>query len=101
MGAGGITQQVDQSLGLRSGAIASYNAKAGQHQMWGQITGVFADDRSVADGRYLILGTAGSEFVVSDGSVVYQTGKQLLPSKLTVEGGGPRPTVGGDFDSGG
>ena len=52
-GAGGVTGQVNQSLGLGTGAIATYNAN-GNHDAW-------AGDRSRADGRYLILDTGLEE----------------------------------------
>ena len=51
----------------------------------------FADrarDRSKADGRYLILGNEGKEFIVTDGKGVYKTGAEIITSKVkTVIGG--------------
>ena len=81
-GTGGVTGQVNQSLGLRDGAMATYNAHAASAEVYAEITGVWADDRTRADGRYLILDAVGSEFIVTDGQGVYQTGKQLLVEKL-------------------
>ena len=86
-GTGGVTGQVNQSLGLRDGAIATYNANAASAEVYAEITGVWADDRTRADGRYLILDAVGNEFVVTDGQGVYQTGKQLLVEKLTTATG--------------
>lgn len=86
-GTGGVTGQVNQSLGLRDGAVAMYNANAASAEVYAEITGVWADDRTRADGRYLILDAVGSEFVVTDGQGVYQTGKQLLVEKLTTATG--------------
>ncbi|MEM0980351.1 MAG: metal-dependent hydrolase [Cyanobacteria bacterium P01_H01_bin.58] len=86
-GMGGVTGQVNQSLGLRDGAVAMYNANAASAEVYAEITGVWADDRTRADGRYLILDTVGNEFVVTDGQGVYQTGKQLLVEKLTTATG--------------
>lgn len=83
---GGITGQVNQSLGLRDAAIATYNSHADRN-VYAKVTGVWADDRSRADGRYLVLGTAGSEFIITDGQSVYQTGKGLVVDKLTTEVG--------------
>ena len=48
---------------------------------------MWADDRTRADGRYLILDAVGNEFIVTDGQGVYQTGKQLLIEKLTTATG--------------
>jgi inner membrane protein len=80
-GNGGVTGQVNQSLGLRDGAIATYNANA-TRDVYANITGVWADDRSRADGRYLILGSDGSEFIVTDGTGIYHTGKSMVVEKL-------------------
>ncbi len=86
-GAGGVQTQVSQGLGLRDGALATYNTHAASAEVYAEITGVWADDRTRADGRYLILDAVGSEFVVTDGQGVYQTGKQLLVEKLTTATG--------------
>ena len=86
-GSGGVTSQVNQGLGLRDGAIATYNQNAAKSEVWANVKGVWADDRTSADGRYLILGTERSEFIVTDGSGVYQTGEQILVSKLSTEPG--------------
>lgn len=86
-GVGGVTGQVNQSLGLRDGAMATYNANAASAEVYAEITGVWADDRTRADGRYLILDAVGREFIVTDGQGVYQTGKQLLVEKLTTATG--------------
>ena len=86
-GTGGVTGQVNQSLGLRDGAMATYNTHAASAEVYAEITGVWADDRTRADGRYLILDAVGNEFIVTDGQGVYQTGKQLLVEKLTTATG--------------
>jgi inner membrane protein len=53
-------------------------------QVFGQARGSLVPrDRTLADGRYLILGTEGSEFVVTDGKGVYKTGEQIITSKVT------------------
>ena len=64
-----------------------YNANAASAEVYAEITGVWADDRTRADGRYLILDSVGREFIVTDGQGVYQTGKQLLVEKLTTDTG--------------
>lgn len=86
-GSGGVTGKVNEGLGLRDGAIATYNQNAATSEVWADIKGVWADDRSNADGRYLILGAEGKEFTVSDGSGVYRTGAQIIASKLTTAPG--------------
>ncbi|MEA5467217.1 metal-dependent hydrolase [Leptothoe sp. PORK10 BA2] len=86
-GAGGVTGQVNQGLGLRDGAIATYNENAAAREVYAEVTGVWADDRTDASGRYLILDAVGNEFIVTDGQGVYQTGKQLLVDKLTTATG--------------
>ena len=88
-GSGGVTGTVNQSLGLRDGAIATYNQNATTSEVWADIKGVWADDRSNADGQYLILGAEGNEFIVSDGSGVYRTNAQIIVSKLTTTLGEP------------
>jgi inner membrane protein len=80
---GGISQKVSQSLGLKDGVIELYNQNASTHQVYANITGVWASDRTNADGKYLIIGNEGNEFVVTDGKGVYQTGEQIITSKVT------------------
>jgi inner membrane protein len=80
---GGITQKVSQSLGLKDGVIELYNQNASTHQVYANITGVWASDRELADGKYLIIGNEGNEFVVSDGKGVYKTGEQIITSKVS------------------
>lgn len=86
-GAGGPQAQVSRGLGLRDGAIATYNQNAAAREVWAQIEGVWADDRTDASGSYLVLGNEGSEFMVTDGKGVYQTGKQIIATKLTTKAG--------------
>lgn len=43
--------------------------------------------RTSADGKYLIIGNEGNEFIVSDGKGVYKTGEQIITSKVTTEVG--------------
>ena len=40
------------------------------------------NDRSKVNGRYLILGNEGKEFIVTDGEGVYKTGAQIITSKV-------------------
>jgi inner membrane protein len=85
---GGLTQQVSLNLGMRDGLMQVYNQNAATHQVYLEFTGFWAEDRSRADGRYLILGTSGdSEFLVTDGAGVYKTGYHIIPEQM-------KPVVG-------
>jgi inner membrane protein len=75
---GGITQKVSQNLGLKDGVVELYNQNASTHQVYANITGYWASDRTSADGKYLIIGNEGNEFIVSDGKGVYKTGEQII-----------------------
>jgi inner membrane protein len=74
-------------LGLKDGIVQVYNQNAASHHVYAEIKGVWASDRTSADGKYLILGTEGSEFVVTDGKGVYKTGEQIITSKVTTSVG--------------
>ena len=78
---GGITQKVSQNLGLRDGIVRIYNQNAATNNVYAEIKGYWTSDRTPADGKYLILGTEGKEFVVTDGKGVYKTGQQIITSK--------------------
>ena len=84
---GGITQKVSQNLGLRDGIVRVYNENASTNKVYARIAGYWTSDRTSADGKYLILGTEGKEFIVTDGRGVYKTGKQIITSKVTTEVG--------------
>jgi inner membrane protein len=84
---GGISQKVSQNLGLKDGVVELYNQNASTHQVYANITGYWASDRTSADGKYLIIGNEGNEFIVSDGKGVYKTGEQIITSKVTTEVG--------------
>jgi inner membrane protein len=84
---GGISQKVSQSLGLKDGVIELYNQNASTHQVYANITGVWASDRTSADGKYLIIGNEGNEFVVSNEKGVYKTGEQIITSKVSTSVG--------------
>ena len=84
---GGITQKVSQNLGLRDGIVRIYNQNASTNNVYAEIKGYWTSDRTLADGKYLILGTEGSEFIVTDGDGVYKTGEQIITSKVTTEVG--------------
>ena len=80
---GGITQKVSQNLGLRDGVVRVYNENASTNKVYASITGYWTSDRTTADGRYLIIGNEGNEFIVTDGKSVYKTGEQIITSKVT------------------
>ncbi len=80
---GGITQKVSQNLGLRDGIVRIYNENAATNNVYAEIKGYWASDRTSADGRYLIIGNEGKEFIVSNGKGVYKTGAQIITNKVT------------------
>ncbi len=80
---GGITQKVSQNLGLRDGIVRIYNENASTNKVYARIAGYWTSDRTSADGKYLIIGNEGKEFVVTDGQGVYKTGTQIITSKVT------------------
>ena len=80
---GGITQKVSQNLGLRDGIVRIYNENASTNKVYASITGYWTSDRTSADGKYLIIGNEGNEFIVTDGKGVYKTGEQIITSKVT------------------
>ena len=84
---GGITQKVSQNLGLRDGIVRVYNENAATNNVYAEIKGYWASDRTSADGKYLIIGNEGNEFIVTDGKGVYKTGEQIITSKVTTEVG--------------
>ena len=84
---GGITQKVSQNLGLRDGIVQVYNENAATNKVYASITGYWASDRTNADGKYLILGLEGKEFIVSNGKGIYKTGEQIITSKVTTSVG--------------
>lgn len=84
---GGITQKVSQNLGLRDGIVRIYNQNASTNKVYARITGYWTSDRTIADGKYLIIGNEGNEFIVTDGQGVYKTGEQIITSKVTTEVG--------------
>ncbi len=80
---GGITTKVSQNLGLRDGIVRVYNENASTNKVYARITGYWTSDRTPADGKYLIIGNEGKEFIVTDGKGVYKTGAQIITSKVT------------------
>ena len=84
---GGVTTKVSQNLGLRDGIVRIYNENAATNKVYASITGYWTSDRTSADGKYLIIGNEGKEFVVTDGQGVYKTGAQIITSKVSTEVG--------------
>jgi len=87
-GSGGVNVAVGGSLGLRDTAIATYNASPEQ-AVYADIEGVWVDDRSSADGSYLILKRDGNEFLVTDGSGIYHTGQSMVVDSLKARAAEP------------
>ncbi len=79
---GGIFQNLGQNLSLESAVIKVYNKNASTNHVYAEIQGFWESDRSKADGKYLILGNEGKEFIVTDGKGVYKTGAEIITSKV-------------------
>ena len=82
---GGITSKVGQSLGLRSEVIKIYNENSESRDVFADIEGYWANDRSSASGNYLILGTEGKEFILANNEGVYKTGAQIVVTRLNTK----------------
>ncbi len=92
-----IGSRAGQSLGLKDAIVSSYNANAGSNQMWANVTGVWASDRSDASGKYLIIDSlGGTNFTLIEGTEnprqVYKTGSQIVVDKISLETGDPATT---------
>ena len=79
---GGIFHNLGQNLSLESAVVKVYNENAATNHVYAEIEGFWESDRSSADGRYLILGNQGKEFIVTDGKSVYKTGAEIITSKV-------------------
>jgi inner membrane protein len=84
---GGITNIVSVNLGLRNEIVKTYNESANNHLFYVNIKGYKTTDRSPIDKKYLIVDNVGEEFIVTDGENIYQTGKQIIVTKLELEQG--------------
>ena len=82
---GGVTTKVSQSLGLKDGIVRIYNQNAATNHVYAEIKGYWTSDRTPADGRYLILGNEGKEFIVSDSKGIYKTNEQIVVERLTTD----------------
>jgi inner membrane protein len=80
---GGILQATSQVLGLKKEIVKTYNEEAAKHHVYAEIEGVWASDRSNADGKYFILDSDGTEFIVTDGKAIYKTNQQIIVSKVS------------------
>jgi inner membrane protein len=82
---GDLLMQTSQTLGLKEGAVRTYNEQAANHQLYAQVTGVWVSDRSRADGRYPIVASEGTDFVVKTPKGLAKTGTQIVTTKVAVE----------------
>ena len=89
---GGIFNSLGQNLSLSSAVVKTYNENAETNHIYADIVG-FWEDRSSADGRYLILDNKGKEFIVTDGEGIYKTGAQIITSKVQTVIGGPSDNI--------
>ena len=84
---GGVTTKVSQSLGLKDGIVRIYNQNAATNKVYAEIQGYWRNDRTSADGRYLILDNQGKEFIIKDDKGIYKTGEQIITTKLITKVG--------------
>jgi inner membrane protein len=89
---GGLLTKAGQTLGIKEGALQTYNEQAARHQIYAQVEGVWASDRTSATGRYPVIAAEGSEFVVLTPQGLVKTGQQIITSKVTTEVGQPATT---------
>lgn len=81
---GGLTQQVTNALGMVDGTIEVYNKKSPTHHVWADVKGIWASDRTRADGKYFIVANEGDSFIVTDGKGgFFKTGQQILTERIT------------------
>ncbi|NET90941.1 MAG: metal-dependent hydrolase [Kamptonema sp. SIO1D9] len=92
-GGGGLVQTASQQLGLKDGIIAVYNENAATTEVYANITGYKQSDRSPVEGKYLIIGTAGSEFIVTNQTGVFQTGIHIIATSIKTELGEAQTTT--------
>ncbi|WP_013322693.1 metal-dependent hydrolase [Gloeothece verrucosa] len=90
---GGLVQTASQQLGIKSSLLKMYDQNANRHHIWANIQGAKASDRSLINGRYLILAADGDEFIVTDGQGIYKTWEQIIPRRLTTSVGEIATTV--------
>jgi inner membrane protein len=86
-GGGGLTQGLSQAIGTRDAAIEVYNRSAANHHIYAEIKGIWASDRSRADGRFYVLANDGQQFTVMDRRGIYKTGEQILTERVTMQVG--------------
>jgi len=84
---GNLKDSVAQVLGNSSGVEQVLNSKGKDHLIYAQIAGTHAIDRSPADGKYLIIGQVGNEFILQNDMGIYQTGKEILVTRITAHTG--------------
>ena len=68
---------------MRNEIVKIYNQNAATNNVYAHVQGFWASDRTSADGKYLIIGNEGKEFIVTDGEGVYKTGQEIITSKVT------------------
>ena len=81
---------------MRDGIVRVYNENAATNQVYASITGYWTKQlpegqwlrqSHSTNGKYLIIGNEGKEFIVSDRKGIYKTGEQIITSKVTTEVG--------------
>lgn len=90
---GGLSQQVTTALGMSDGAIEVYNNKSATNHVWVDVKGIWASDRTRADGKYFVVANEGDSFIMTDGKGGFlKTGQQILTERITATIGNPATT---------
>lgn len=80
---GNLKNSVAQVMGNSDSVEQVLNSKGKDHLIYATIEGTFSSDRSNANGKYLIVEQVGKEFIVQNDKGLYQTGKQILVTRIT------------------
>ncbi len=82
---GGSMLKVTQTLGLKEGIERTYNSTAGNHNVYLQVEGARASDRTPINKKFFILGESGSQYVLMDEQGIYKISEQIVSTKNTIE----------------
>lgn len=80
---GSFKNSVAQIMGDSNAVEQVLNSKGKDHLVYAQVSGTFAVDRTPADGKYLVVEQVGREFILQNDTGLYQTGKQILVTRIT------------------
>lgn len=80
--AGGLTLQLNQVLGDRTGVEQVYNRDGSTHHIYVDVTGTRASDRTAIKSRFFLVEQLGSSFLIQDDTGLYQTGKDVIVNSI-------------------